>query len=73
MKLISLGYLFFALDNRIMKPCIKTLPFLFLYFLKMFFTEIYFWFHNLQLYAPTTRQGGGRGPPPRCGVVGTDM
>ena len=27
----------------------------------MFFTEIYFWFHNLQLYAPTTRQGGRQG------------
>jgi len=26
--------------------------FLFLYFLKTFFTEIYFWFHNLQFYTP---------------------
>ena len=34
--------------------------FLFLYFLKMFFIEIYFWFHNLQFYTPTARQGGGR-------------
>ena len=36
--------------------------FLFLYFLKLFFTEIYFRFHNLQVYTPTARQGGGRGP-----------
>ena len=35
--------------------------FLFLYFLKLFFTEIYFRFHNLQVYTPTARQGGGRG------------
>ena len=34
--------------------------FLFLYFLKMFFTEIYFRFHILQFYTPTARQGGGR-------------
>ena len=31
--------------------------FLFLYFLKIFFTEIYFRFHNLQFYTPTARQG----------------
>ena len=36
--------------------------FLFLYFLKTFFTKIYFQFHNLQFYTPTARQGGGRGP-----------
>ena len=30
-------------------------------FLKIFFIEIYFWFHNLQFYAPTARQGVGRG------------
>ena len=36
--------------------------FLFLYFSKTFFTEIYFQFHNLQFYTPTARQGGGRGP-----------
>jgi len=35
--------------------------FLFLYFLKTFFTEIYFQFHNLQFYISTVRQGGGRG------------
>ena len=34
--------------------------FLFLYFLKMFFTEIYFRFHILQFYTPTAQQGGGR-------------
>ena len=34
--------------------------FLFLYFLKTFFTEIYFRFHILQFYTPTARQGGGR-------------
>ena len=34
--------------------------FLFLYFSKTFFTEIYFQFHNLQFYTPTARQGGGR-------------
>ena len=33
--------------------------FLFLYFSKIFFTEIYFRFHNLQFYTPTARQGGG--------------
>jgi len=27
--------------------------FLFLYFLKLFFTEIYFRFHDLQIYTPT--------------------
>ena len=31
--------------------------FLFLYFSKPFFTEIYFQFHNLQFYTPTARQG----------------
>ena len=39
--------------------------FLFLYFLKTFFTKIYFWFHNLQFYTPTARQRGGRGPTAR--------
>ena len=37
-------------------------PFLFLYFSKTFFTEIYFQYHNLQFCTPTARQGGGRGP-----------
>ena len=37
-------------------------PFLFLYFSKIFFTEIYFQYHNLQFCTPTARQGGGRGP-----------
>ena len=39
--------------------------FLFLYFLKIFFTEIYFWVHNLQIYTPIARQGGGKGPTAR--------
>ena len=39
--------------------------FLFLYFSKLFFTEIYFRFHNLQVYTPTAQQGGGRGPTAR--------
>ena len=57
--------------------------FLFLYFSKTFFTEIYFQFHNLQFYTPTARQGGGRGPTARlrggrhpaapCRAVGTYM
>ena len=34
--------------------------FLFLYFSKKKFTEIYFWFQILQFYTPTARQGGGR-------------
>ena len=34
--------------------------FLFLYFLKTFFIEIYFQFHILQFYTPTARQRGGR-------------
>ena len=37
-------------------------PFLFLYFSKTFFTEIYFQYHILQFCTPTARQGGGRGP-----------
>ena len=39
--------------------------FLFLYFSKTFFTEIYFQFHNLQFYTPPPsrgRQGAGRPP-----------
>ena len=36
--------------------------FLFLYFLKSFFTEIYFRFHNLQFCTPTARLRGGRPP-----------
>ena len=36
--------------------------FLFLYFSKTFFTEIYFQYYNLQFCIPTARQGGGRGP-----------
>ena len=36
--------------------------FLFLYFLKSFFTEIYFRFHNLQCCTPTARLRGGRVP-----------
>ena len=36
--------------------------FLFLYFLKSFFTKIYFWFHNLQFCTPTARLRGGRHP-----------
>ena len=37
-------------------------PFLFLYFSKTFFTEIYFQYHNLKFCTPTAWQGGGRGP-----------
>ena len=33
-----------------------------IYFLKLFFTKIYFWFHNLQIYTPTARLQGGRPP-----------
>ena len=43
----------------------RLASFLFLYFSKTFFTEIYFQFHNLQFYTPTARQGGGRGPAAR--------
>ena len=45
----------------------KEAFFIFLYFSKLFFTEIYFRFHNLQVCTPTARQGpaaplpGGRG------------
>ena len=37
----------------------------FLYFSKSFFTEIYFRFHNLQIYTPTARLQGGRPPAGR--------
>ena len=40
--------------------------FLFLYFSKSFFKEIYFRFHNLQIYTPTARLRGGRPLPPSC-------
>ena len=43
----------------------RSASFLFLYFSKVFFTEIYFQFHNLQFCTPTARQGGGRGPAAR--------
>ena len=33
----------------------------FLYFSKSFFTEIYFWFYNLQVCTHTAWQEGGRG------------
>ena len=36
--------------------------FLFLYFLKSFFIEIYFLFYNLQFCTPTARLRGGRPP-----------
>ena len=35
----------------------KIASFLFLYFSKIFFTEIYFQFHNLQFYTPPARRG----------------
>ena len=41
--------------------------FLFLYFFKKKFTEIYFRFYILQFYTPTARQGGGSGPTARQG------
>ena len=34
--------------------------FLFLYFSKSVFIEIYFRFHNLQIYGPAAPQSGGR-------------
>ena len=39
-------------------------------FLKSFFIEIYFRFHNLQVYTPTARQGAAGGLPPVCGAAG---
>ena len=36
--------------------------FYFYIFSKLFFTEIYFRFHNLQIYTPTARLRGGRPP-----------
>ena len=48
----------------------ETAFFIFIFF-KNIFTEIYFWFHNLQFYIPTARQGatarlrGGRPPTAR--------
>ena len=36
---------------------LSSAAFLFLYFLKTFFTEIYFRFHILQFYTPTAREG----------------
>jgi hypothetical protein len=41
--------------------------FLFLYFSKIFFIEIYFQFHNLQFYTPTARQGAAGGLQPGRG------
>ena len=38
----------------------KRASFLFLYFSKTFFTEIYFQFHNLQFYTPAAEQEGDR-------------
>ena len=45
-----------------LKRLVEEAFFLFLYFLKSFFTEIYFRFHNLQIYTPTARLRGGRPP-----------
>ena len=39
--------------------------FLFLYFSKTFFTEIYFRFHNLRFLYPYRPAGGRQAPPPR--------
>ena len=50
----------------------QAASFLFLYFSKKKFTEIYFWFQVLQFYTPTARQGGGRGPTDRQ-VGGRDL
>ena len=47
--------------------------FLFLYFSKTFFTEIYFQFHNLQFCTPTVRQGAAGGLPPGRMAAGTYM
>ena len=41
-------------------PRLVLVSFLFLYFFKKDFTEIYFSFHILQFHTPTARQGGGR-------------
>jgi len=41
---------------------INRASFLFLYFFKLFDTEIYFRFHNLQFCTPTARLRGGRLP-----------
>ena len=47
--------------DRINLRVLKNMAF-FLYFSKSFFTEIYFRFHNLQIYTPTARLRGGRPP-----------
>jgi hypothetical protein len=39
---------------------VRSSVYLFIYFLKIFFTKIYFWFRNLQLYTLTIRQRDGR-------------
>ena len=48
-------------------------PFLFLYFSKTFFTEIYFQFYNLQFCTPTALRGAAGGLPPGRGAAGTYM
>ena len=52
---------FLGIEEAAVDSLIERL-FLFLYFSKTFFTEIYFQYHNLQFCTPTARQGGGRGP-----------
>ena len=56
-------FVFLHVDHDDTQPApTSAAAFLFLYFLKTFFTEIYFQFHNLQFYTPTARQGAGWGP-----------
>ena len=43
--------------------------FIFIFF-KIVFTEIYFRFHNLQVYTPTARQEAAGGLLPVCGAAG---
>ena len=47
-----------------LRPVLGSVPALFFIFIffKIVFTEIYFRFHNLQIYTPTARLRGGRPP-----------
>ena len=58
---LSLTTFISSWSHHVAEAVCSSLPF-FIYFLKHFFIEIYFWFHNLQFYTPTARQEGGRGP-----------
>ena len=54
--------------RRPRSPATST-SFLFLYFSKTFFIEIYFQYHNLQFCTPTTRQGACRPAAGRQGFI----